>query len=255
MKTTLSIFALPFLFSAPLTAQDAPRHPDQPGQDLMELFDKMHREGATEDDLRRMLDARSQKALVDPGAQRDHEHGQQQADRPAADAPGWKIGLIVEPVAPFIREHLGLDKNEGVRVVQVAEGSPAARSGIEVNDIVVIAGDKRISNLDDLKQVVERVGREGQTLKLGWIHKGERKGAQIRPDGPPPQVERQRDKGERAERGERGERAERADAEAVRPAMMRHMEEMARRMEKQQRQIEELRREIEKLKRESQSDE
>lgn len=243
MKTTLAFLALPFLSAAPLTAQEAP---SGPGQDLMELFEKMHREGATEDDLRKMLQDRSQQSLVEPDAPHEHEHGQPQTDRDAPEAPSWKIGLLVEPVAPFIREHLGLEKDEGVRVVHVADGSPAARIGLEVNDIIVTAGDRKISNLDDLKEVVERAGREGQQFKLGWIHKGERKGAQLRPDGPPPQVERKKDKRERDEQA--------GDA-PMRPAMMRRMEEMARRMEQQQRQIEELRREIEKLKRDARSDE
>jgi hypothetical protein len=213
----------------------------------MELFEKMHREGATEDDLRKMLEDRSEKSLIEPEA--PHQHGPPQGDRPAPAAPAapaWKIGLLVEPVAPFIREHLGLEKNEGVRVVQVADGSPAARIGLAVNDIIVSAGDKKISNLEELKGVVEHAGREGQALKLGWIHKGERKGAQIRPDGPPPRAERKKDKGERPER---------AGAAPERPAMMRRMEEMARQMERQQRELEELRREIEKLKRGSQEEE
>jgi membrane-associated protease RseP (regulator of RpoE activity) len=243
MKTTLAFLAIPFLSAAPLTAQDAP---GGQGQELLELFEKMHREGATEDDLRKMLQDRSQQSLIEPEAPREHEHGQPQPDRPAPEAPTWKIGLMGEPVAPFIREHLGLEENVGIRVVEVAEGGPAARAGIEANDIIVSAGDKKISNLEELKEVVARAGREGQPFKLGWIHKGERKGAQLRPDGPPPQIERKRDKGDRAERA--GDAPER-------PAMMRRMEEMTRRMERQQREIEELRREIEKLKRESRAEE
>ena len=235
MKTTIPLFILPFLIAAPLPAQSDPQGP---GRDLIELFEKMHREGATEDDLRKLLEDRSQQSLIEPGTQ--HEHEPPQADRPAPEAPAWKIGLLVEPVPPFVREHLGLDKNEGVRVVRVAEGSPAARIGLEVNDIILSAGDKKISNLEELKQMVERAGREGQQLKLGWIHKGERKGAQLRPEGPP-QVERERD--------------ERDEGAPQRPAMIRRMEEMARRMERQQREIDELRREIERLKRESQADE
>jgi hypothetical protein len=238
MKTTIPLILLPLLAAAPLPAQS---DPESPGRDLIELFDKMHREGATEADLRKLLQDRSEQTLIEP--ETPHEHQNPQPDRPGPEGPTWKIGLVVEPVAPFIREHLGLDKNEGVRVVHVADGSPAARIGLEVNDIVLTAGDKRISNLEDLKQVVERAGREGQQLKLGWIHKGERKGAQIRPEGPPPQAE-----------GERGQ-DERAGDQPQRPAMMRRMDEMTRRMEKQQREIEELRREVERLKREARADE
>jgi membrane-associated protease RseP (regulator of RpoE activity) len=245
MKTTLAFLALPFLSVAPLTAQDAP---GGPGQELLELFEKMHREGATEDDLRKMLQDRSHQSLIEPEAPREHahDHGQPETGRPAPETPTWKIGLVGEPVAPFIREHLGLEENVGLRVVEVADGSPAARAGIEANDIIVSAGDKKISNLEELKEIVARAGREGQPFKLGWIHKGERKGAQLRPDGPPPPVERKQDKGDRAERA--GDAPER-------PAMMRRMEEMARRMERQQREIEELRREIEKLKREARAEE
>ncbi|MCW1921464.1 PDZ domain-containing protein [Luteolibacter arcticus] len=238
MKTTLAFLALPFLSVAPLSAQV---DPSGPGQDLHELFDKMHREGATEEELRKLLADRSDKALlIEPEApqEREREHQHPQPDRPAPEAPAWRVGLLVEPLLPFVRDHFGLDRNEGVRVVEVANGSPAHRLGIKVNDIVLSAGDKAISTLEDLRQVVERAGRAGQAFKLSWIHRGERKSAQVRPQGPPPAE---------AEKGDEGA--------AKRPAIMHRMEEMARRMERQQREIEELRREIEKLKRESRDDE
>lgn len=242
MKTTLAFLALPFLSAAPLSAQQG--DPSGPGQDLVELFEKMQREGATEDDLRRFLEGRNDQAQQESEAKREHQqHERGQPERPEPEAARWKIGLVVEPVAPFIRQHLGLDGNVGVRVVQVADGSPAARVGIRENDIIFVAGDKRISNLEDLKGAVELAGREGHPIQLGWIHQGERKGAELKPQGPTP-----------VQREKRDERAERAEQRPA-AAMMRRMEEMARRMERQQREIEELRREIEKLKRQQQEEE
>ena len=211
----------------------------------MELFEKMHHEGATEDDLRKMLQDRSHQSLIEPGEKtedRDVEkHHPPQFEKPIPQTPGWKIGLVVEPIPDVVRDHFALNRGEGVRIVEVMNGGPAHRLGLQVNDIILSAGDKKIGSIEDLREVVERAGREDESLKLTWIHRGERKSAKLRPEGPPPQA------------GSDGQ--PQAGDVPQRPAMMRRMEEMARRMERQQREIEELRREIEKLKRESQTDE
>jgi hypothetical protein len=242
MKTTLALLALPLLSAAPLSAQS---DPSGPGQDLIELFEKMHREGATEDDLRKMLQDRSQQSLIDPEKKAEeadaNKHHPPQLEKPIPQTPGWKIGLVVEPIPEVVRDHFALNRGEGVRIAEVMNGGPAHRLGLQVNDIILSAGDKKIGSIEDLREVVERAGREDESLKITWIHRGERKSAKLRPEGPPPQADRDG----QPQAGDAPER----------PAMMRRMEEMARRMERQQREIEELRREIEKLQRESKADE
>ncbi|MEK7950356.1 PDZ domain-containing protein [Luteolibacter soli] len=219
----------------------------------MELFERMHRDGATEDDLRKLLQDRSEQSLIDPeekAKDRDlYRYDPPQPERPLPpQAPTWKIGLMVEPIPEVVRDHFALNRGEGVRISEVADGSPAHRLGLQVNDIILSAGDKKIGSIDDLRQAVEQAGREDKPLKLAWIHRGERKDAKLRPEGPPPQADR-----EEGRPGQEGRPA--AEGERKRSALVGSMEQLARQMERQQRQIEELRREVEKLKRESRGDE
>jgi len=264
MKTTLAFLAAPLLAASPLLAQDSPRE----GQELLDLFERMHRDGATEEDLRKMLgdkalldlrvpdspekpdDHSGNRRKVEEAFRRDVERGQfRKLDAPEPQERTWRIGLMLEPLPDIVRDHFGLNRGEGVRISMVENGSPAHRLGLEVNDIVLSAGGQNIGKLEDLKEVVERAGREGEPLKITWIHRGERKSGKVRPQGPPEQAERQ--EGQPGQEGRPGD-----EGAPQRPAMMmRRMEEMVRRMERQQREIEELRREIEKLKRESRAEE
>ncbi|RYD60542.1 MAG: PDZ domain-containing protein [Verrucomicrobiaceae bacterium] len=236
MKTSLALLALPFLATSTLIAQEGPKE----GQELLDLFERMHRDGATEADLRKMLGDKTLLDLEVPEAA-EKQTGPVEDVR-KLEIPkksDRRIGLILDPVPQVVRDHFALGRGEGMRVFQVMNGSPAHRLGLQVNDIVISAGDKKIGSVEDLRAVVERAGEEDEPLKLTWIHRGDRKSGKLRPEG-------QRQQGERDE--EDGEESERR-------AMMRRIEAMARRMEVQQREIEVLRGEIERLKRESKADE
>lgn len=257
MKTFRILLALPLLASTPLAAQD---RSDGPGNDLIELYERMRREGATENDLMRLQEERAlEKTLLQDRPQPEHptilrmprpgdeateleqrawqllnrelmpdqlqrrEAAQRQMREMRPD--GWFIGLVVEPVPPFVREHLGLGKGTGVRVSMVAEDSPAARAGIRVNDIVHSAAGKKVGSLEDLREIVSQAGKQGGPLKIGWIHQGQRKDAEIQPDGPP---------------------VERKDA-GGRPSPDRRIEELSRLVKEQQREIRELHQELRKI--------
>ncbi len=145
-------------------------------------------------------------------------------------APTWRIGVMVEPLDPFVRMHLGLPDDAGVRVSEVAADNPAAAAGVEVNDIIVVASDRKIGNLDALREVVERCGKEGRPVVLQIIHKGQRKPVVIQPLGPKPE----RDRDEARPQPERGDQG--------RPFI-----EMQRRLDRQDKMIQELRSELKKL--------
>ncbi len=188
MKTTFSLLAASVLI-LPLSAQES-----GPGTDLIDLFEKSQREGATDETLRQLLE---NKALLElkgpefrelaPDRQREQLEKQLRDDiKGGAFHPQtWFIGLGVESVDSFIREHLGLEKDAGVKVIQVVPGSPAARAGIQTNDIVFKAAGQKVSSLEGLKQAVEQAGKEDRPLRLEWIHQGTRKDAEIRPEGVP----------------------------------------------------------------------
>lgn len=240
---------------APLSAQG-----EGPGTDLIELFEKSQREGASDEELMRMLE---DKSLLDPRGpefrelspevlQREKDavsdmirrlKGPDKPDEPnrVKDAPSqrrdmestaprqprWLVGLVVSPLGPALRAHFDLPEGRGVIVESVMRGSPAAEAGIKTNDLIVTADGRRVASLEDLRAAVEKAGKEGKAMKLDIIQRGKRSVVEVKPRGPeaPAQQAERRDPG---------------------PAM-RPMMEIQRRLDQQQREIEALRREIREL--------
>lgn len=97
----------------------------------------------------------------------------------------WHIGLACDPVDDMIREHLDLPKGAGVIVTRIVDGSPAAKSGIKQNDIVVSANKQQIGNLEALAEAVQKAGRDGKPLVLDTVHKGRPGHVTVQPQGPP----------------------------------------------------------------------
>lgn len=59
------------------------------------------------------------------------------------------------------------DNNAGVLIQSVAEGSPAARSGLRPNDIVLAVGRARVTNIDQLRNAVKGVNAFAITIRRG----------------------------------------------------------------------------------------
>jgi hypothetical protein len=243
MKSAFALIAAASLFCIPPFA--AGQEPQEPANDLIELYERMRREGLTEQDLPRLVEERSggnpapseiadvermMREALELELKRAAEERQGPERRSgrsvARDGRGWMIGLLVEPVPPFLREHFRLEKDAGVRVTMVAPDSPAARAGIQVNDIVHAAGGKKVGSLEQLREVVARSGRTGEPLTISWIHQGQRREAEIRPPA--------RSIGKSPERESP-------------PRPEQRMEEMAKQLDAQQQQIAELRRELRQL--------
>jgi membrane-associated protease RseP (regulator of RpoE activity) len=144
--------------------------------------------------------------------------------------PTWRIGVMVEPLDPFVRMHLGLGEDAGVRVSMVAEGDPAAHAGIQVDDIIVAADGGKIANLEALRAAVEKCGKENRPLGLVLIHRGERQSVGLQPEGPKPEAAPEN----RTQPG---------------PDQGRPFVEIQRRLDRQEKMIQELRGEVKKLRR------
>jgi membrane-associated protease RseP (regulator of RpoE activity) len=199
--------------AAPPEPEQAPHHPR-----------REHPEAADAARLQRLFAQRMRQELrsLEPG-----EDG-----GPAEQiAPRWMIGVSVEPIEPFIREHLGLPEDAGTRVSVVADGSPAEKAGIEVNDIIISANQKPVATLEALKAAVEQTGKDGGALALEILHKGDHKTVSLEPMGPKPAQEEEKT----------------AEPRPEDPARERRLVEMNRRLDRQQRQIEDLRKELTKL--------
>jgi serine protease Do len=64
------------------------------------------------------------------------------------------LGVSIKDVAPEVASHLGLDKQKGVLVARVWEGSPAAKAGLKDGDILTALAGKPVKNGHDLQSAV-----------------------------------------------------------------------------------------------------
>jgi S1-C subfamily serine protease len=63
------------------------------------------------------------------------------------------------PLPPHARSHVG--RKDGVEVVEVAEGSPAARADLRAEDLIIELGGQAIERVDDVQRLMtdEAIGR------------------------------------------------------------------------------------------------
>lgn len=210
MKSFLILFAAAALV-APASSQD-----QGPGIDLIELYELSQREGATDEQLRQMLD---DKALINdkapespelektrqdmrdffrefkeerepkrPGQIKDDARPRQMMDGQPSDSPNppprWLVGLVVKPLDPALRSHFDLPDGSGVLVESVMRAGPAAKAGIKRNDIIVTADGQKISSLEGLKKAVEKSGSEGKAMNIEVIQRGTKRVVKVAPLGP-----------------------------------------------------------------------
>lgn len=86
------------------------------------------------------------------------------------------LGVVIGAVTPKRSEELGVAPNQGVVVDQIMDDSPAARSGLQVNDVVLSFDGTATKRIADLQEIVERSGadskhklkilRDGKPLEL-----------------------------------------------------------------------------------------
>jgi membrane-associated protease RseP (regulator of RpoE activity) len=94
--------------------------------------------------------------------------------------PGdYWLGVGCSPAPPVLRVHLNLPENQGLVVGSVLPESPAAKAGLETNDILLTAGETKIGSVQDLSKAVEAA--KETPLKLEIIHAGKAKLLEITP--------------------------------------------------------------------------
>ncbi len=78
------------------------------------------------------------------------------------------LGVRLTDLSPELREHFGAPRDAGVMIASVEDGSPAAKAGLKVGDIVTKAGGKSVGRASDLSRAV-RTTEEGQKLSLSIV--------------------------------------------------------------------------------------
>ncbi len=88
------------------------------------------------------------------------------APRPVAE--GGYLGVELLDLTPELREHFAAPRDQGVLVARVVAGSPAAKAGLEVGDVVVEAGEQKIHDSWELSSEIWRRS-DGEALSLGVV--------------------------------------------------------------------------------------
>jgi S1-C subfamily serine protease len=80
-----------------------------------------------------------------------------------------RLGIAIAPahVARRLRRAVGLPEIDGLLIREVTEDSPAARAGLAQGDLVLVAGGRPVSTVDDLYDALQAAG--GGTIELTTV--------------------------------------------------------------------------------------
>ena len=76
----------------------------------------------------------------------------------AGERPRLGVALAPPRVARRLRSAVGLAERDGLLVRAVVEGSPAAAAGLERGDLLVKAGERELTTMDDLFDALDDAG-------------------------------------------------------------------------------------------------
>lgn len=108
------------------------------------------------DEMRKVIEAdRAAKITVKIVRGGKHKTLQVPASDLARPEQHYLIGVQVEAPTEALRAQLRLYENEGLLVTDTVANSPAQKAGIQKYDVLLRAGDARVSKLDDLRKVVD----------------------------------------------------------------------------------------------------
>jgi membrane-associated protease RseP (regulator of RpoE activity) len=80
---------------------------------------------------------------------------------------GGFMGVRLIGITEELRSHYGAPKDAGVLVGEVEAGSPAARAGIEVGDVITMVGGERVSSTRDVsRRIRDKKGGEAVDVEI-----------------------------------------------------------------------------------------
>lgn len=82
-----------------------------------------------------------------------------------SEEKSWR-GMTVSSITEEIKEQYDIEDTEGVVVVGVEEGSPAADAGIRIGSVIKIIGSNKISNIFDYKKVIASIPKSSDVRVL-----------------------------------------------------------------------------------------
>ena len=94
---------------------------------------------------------------------------------------GW-LGVTIQNVDKNLAESFGLDRPQGALIVQLADGGPAAKSGLESGDVIISFDGKDIPTSSDLPHVVGLIP-PGSTVPVEIVRDRKRKKIKVKVGG------------------------------------------------------------------------
>ena len=85
---------------------------------------------------------------------------------------GW-LGVAIHDVQSEMAEKLGLETLNGALIRRVLEGTPAAKAGLKINDVIVAVDDDEIANVKHLQHVIA-MAKPDSTVSLTILRAGEK---------------------------------------------------------------------------------
>jgi len=115
----------------------------------------------------------------EPLVRDDHRSdGQQQAPVDATAGKLW-LGVALRPVDDTLRAQLQIPKDQGVIVGEVFPDGPAAKAGIQRDDILLTANDKPINEPKVLADLVS--SSEGKDITIAYMRAGKKETVTVKP--------------------------------------------------------------------------
>jgi membrane-associated protease RseP (regulator of RpoE activity) len=78
---------------------------------------------------------------------------------------GGYLGIHLLELTPALREHFGAPRDAGILVADVETGTPAAKAGLQVGDVVTRVDGDRVGSSRDLSRAI-RGKKAGETVKI-----------------------------------------------------------------------------------------
>ncbi len=76
------------------------------------------------------------------------------------------LGLKVETATRELAKKFNIEPQEGVIVIEVEPGTPAARAGIQPGDLISEANHKTVKTVRQFSDAIKNVGNKGALLSL-----------------------------------------------------------------------------------------
>jgi membrane-associated protease RseP (regulator of RpoE activity) len=112
-------------------------------------------------------------ALVEEAQRMARNWAERLRERKDEDSrPSTYMGVVIEPVPDVLRDYIDLPKGVGLLFSHIAPESPAARAGLEDNDIIVTFDGQLIVNYSQLATLIDLRG-PGEPIPMTILRKGE----------------------------------------------------------------------------------